>query len=176
MRATSTHRYAYAACYRPDWAADGLLVRNALARSFPPADSPTCVLIATLALPAGVNFYAALRATDPDTMITQKSYFELWSPLKRSALAVRRKDPSGRILVPNFLSRVSMVAIKRFISWHEGRLVQEIRRYSEGYLPARLNWLQLTRRLEACLPGSGFPPALVAYLNFVDDYAAPATF
>jgi hypothetical protein len=175
MKTRNTQRYLHSSGYRPEWAREGILFKNALGRTTAPEKSPVHALIASLLLPAGANFYRAIRLCDADTLLNGDPYLQIWSPMDRARAARRRGDPSARILVPNFLAAVEPRAARRFLTWTDPQLLAEISRHTESYLPPNLDWTQFTRRLEACLHVSGFSPALVAYVNFIDDYAAPAS-
>ena len=175
MKTGNTRRYIHAAGYRPEWAREGILLKHALSRADAPAKSPVRALIATFMLPAGENFYEAIRHCDPEVLVEDKPYLEIWSRMERARGDCQRGDPSGRIVVPHFLVSVDPIAVRRFVTWPKPQLVAEVHKYTTGYCPSGLDWDQLTRRLEACLHVSGFSPGLIAYVNFIDDYAAPST-
>lgn len=175
MKSTKLWRYESCAYFDPEASQIGLTVKQKLREAKLAPDSSSQVLRESFLLPCGINFYRAIRLANLDQLLKRTQWLELWSPMERSSHLVRYQHPQGRIIVPNFLLAVNKNAIAAFLRSSNQQLFSEVYDHTEGYIPRRSSWLRLTRCLEASLLGSGFPPCLIAYCNFVRDFAEPAS-
>jgi hypothetical protein len=175
MRSTNLWRYDSCAYFELEATGIGLLIKQKLRETKLAPGSSLHVLRESFSLPCGVNFYRALRFTPLEYLLERRQWLELWSPLDRSLRFVRKRLPQGRIIVPNFLLSVNENAIGAFLRDSDEKLFSQVRDHTEGYVLCRNSWPELARCLEATLLGSGFPPSLIAYCNFVGDFAEPAS-
>ena len=175
MKSTKLWRYDSCAYFDLEASQIGLAVKQKIREAKLAPDSGVQVLRESFQLPCGVNFYRALRLMNLNHLLRPTEWLELWSPMKRASHFVRVQHPQGRIIVPNFLLALNGDAIARFLRSSDRQLFSEVCEYTEGYVPRRSSWLKLTRCLEASLLASGFPPCLIAYCNFVRDFAEPAS-
>ena len=174
MRSTKLWRYDSCAYFELEASQIGLIVKQKLWEAKLAPDSSLHVLRESFSLPCGVNFYRSLRLTGLDYLLERPEWLELWSPMERSSQFVQERHPQGRIIVPNFLLTVNGDAIAAFLRSSEQELASRVCDHTEGYIPRRSSWLRLLRCLEASILGSCFPPSLIAYCNFIRDFAEPA--
>jgi len=175
MRSTKLWRYDSCAYFELEASQIGLIAKQKLSEIELAPDSSLHVLRESFSLPCGVNFYRALRQTRLDHLLERREWLEIWSPMERSSHFVQRRHPQGRIIVPNFLLPLNDDAIAAFLASSDQQLFSQVCDHTEGYIRRPGSWRRLARCFEASLLSSGFPPSLIAYCNFVRDFAAPAS-
>jgi hypothetical protein len=173
MKTSKLSRHEAPCSYDSDLAARGLLIIHALQRAEILDTDIAIVITKSLALPAGWGFFLALRDCPATTLTSSAEEIRLWSPMPRHRQMRAKRHPHASILIPNVYRDIPQMTRKRFASARDAEVVRAVARYADGYLLPSTPWRTLIRWFDACLPVSGYSPAMVGYCNFVGDFAMP---